>query len=247
MVDDGSTDPATERVLERLAAEGVRVVRQENQGLVGARMTGLRETAAPYVFPLDADDCAVPGALSAMADLLDAHPEAAVCYGDYEEFGDVDLVRAVPERLDPYRLAYTNEYPVSSLFRRRVLDEVGGWTANGGLEAYEDWNLWLKLAERGAAAVHAGEGVRTYRRRLHAASGGRLLDLGRSQHRRLYGRLRALHPDFFARVRAHRRGSDLSPVRKLLYPVVYGGRPRLPVERRVKRLLDRLGVWTQRR
>ena len=50
-----------------------------------------------------------------------------------------------------------------------------------------------------------------------------------------------------ARAGAIVTGSDLSPARKLLYPVVYGGRRRFGIERRLKRLLDRAGLWTLRR
>ena len=36
-------------------------------------------------------------------------------------------------------------------------------------------------------------------------------------------------------------------MRKLLYPIVYGGRRRFGWEQHVKSLLDRVGVWTLRR
>jgi glycosyltransferase involved in cell wall biosynthesis len=244
VVDDGSTDPETARILDGLGADGVTVVRQENTGLSGARMAGLAATSAPYVFPLDADDLAVPGALAAMADRLDAEPGAAVCYGDYAEFGDdrEDLVRAVPERLDPYRIAYTNEYPVTALFRRAALERAGGWRAIRW--GYEDWDLWMGLAELGAAGLHLGPGRLTYRRRLH---GERMLTTAKRNHREIYRTLKIRHPGLFAEIGEHRRRSDLAPLRKLLYPVVYGGRRRLGIERHLKAALDRAGVWTLRR
>jgi glycosyltransferase involved in cell wall biosynthesis len=248
VVDDGSTDLNTSRILEELKGEGVRVLHHEvNAGLIEARMTGLAATSAPFVLPLDADDCVVPGALAAMADTLEAHPEAVACVGDYEEFGDWSLVRAVPHELDPYRVAYTNEYPVTSLFRREVLEELDGWRSKDGIASYEDWLLWMKLAGRGAKVVHLGEGRLVYRRRLHAGQRARMLDIGKAQHRALYRQLRAENPELFARLPEHRRASSLSPLRKRVYPFVYGGRQRRPFERRVKRLLDRLGVWTLRR
>ena len=243
VVDDCSTEAETLAVLERLGAKGTRIVRhQENRGLAAARNSGLRATSAPYVFPLDADDLAVTGALSRMADLLDARPEAEVCFGDYEEFDGQPLLRAVPEELDPFRLAYTNEYPVSSLFRRSLLEELGGWRPLGA--GYEDWDLWLSLAERSARGVHAGPGFVTYRRRMH---GGRMLSAAKREHPVLYRRLRQEHARLFAELPRHRRESSLGRVRKLLYPVVYGRRRRFAVERRLKSVLDRLGVWTLRR
>jgi len=246
VVDDDSTDPETVAVLDELRAEGVRVERHDsNSGSAAARGTALRTTHAPFAFPLDADDLAVPGALAAMADRLEAEPEAAACFGDYAEFGDSTIVRAVPDQLDAFRIAYTNEYPVSAMFRRSVLEAVGGWNGNGYTgTGYEDWNLWMTLAERSEHCVHFGHGRITYRRRLH---GERKLALGKRRHPILYGELRRVHPQLFADLEDHRRESNLSPVRKRLYPVVYGGRRRYRFERHVKRLLDRLGVWTLRR
>jgi glycosyltransferase involved in cell wall biosynthesis len=248
LVDDGSDDPATRRQLAELESEGVRVIHHDgNRGLIEARMTGLAATGARFVLPLDADDCLMPGALGTMADVLDADPGAAACFGDYVEFGDWELVRAVPPVLDPYRVAYTNEYPVTAMFRREVLEELDGWRRPGELVSYEDWLLWMKLAGHGARAVHLGPGHLTYRRRLHAGQRARMLDIGKARHREIYGQLREANPELFDHLREHRRRSTLSPLRKLLYPVVYGGRRRLPFERRVKRLLDRAGVWTLRR
>ena len=102
VVDDGSTDSKTVDTIDRLEADGVRVVRHEvNRGLVYARATGLEETTAPFVFPLDSDDLAVPGAFGRMADRLDGVPEAVVCYGDYDEFGTRKPFELCPPRSIP--------------------------------------------------------------------------------------------------------------------------------------------------
>ena len=245
VIDDASPDEATRAALDGL--RGTRIVRHdENRGLIAARMTGLASTSARYVFPLDADDLAEPGALAAMADVLDRQADAAVCFGDYLEFGAQNVVRAVPHALDGYRLAYTNEYPVSALFRRSELEAVDGWQAGGYAEAsYADWSLWIALVENGSRGVHLGSGRITFRKRFHE---GRMLDMARRRHHIIYRDLRRAHPRLFADVASHRRRSDMAFLRKLLYPVVYGARPRLPrFERRVKLVLDRLGVWTLRR
>ncbi len=247
VVDDASRDPHTLDVLARMESEGIRLRRHpENRGVGAARNTGLEATRAPYVFPLDADDLTVPGMLARLADMLDADPQAVVAYGDFEEFGQVNLVRAAPEWVDPFRLAYTNEYPQTALYRRSMLEAVGGWDEyrHDGRANYEDWSLWMEIAQRGQRGVHAGAGSVTYRQRVH---GERLLEAAKSNHRALYRRLRRTHAPLFERVREHRRRSDMSGIRKTLYPLVYGARPRFPFEQRLKDGLDRVGVWTQRR
>ena len=177
-----------------------------------------------------------------MADRLDADPGAVACVGDIHEFGDSELVRAVPQWLDPYRVAYTNEYPISALFRRTALDEAGGWyRAWSAHHGYEDWHLWMSFAERRWRIAHLGAGVIGYRRRLH---GSRLNAEAKRRHAEIYEVMRGDHPELFGTLEEHRRRSDLPPLRKLLYPVVYGARAEVPFERWIKPWLDRLGIWT---
>src|SRR4051794_36210505 len=59
VVDDGSTDDETVRVLDSLRA-GVEVVRQRNQGVCRARNAGLARVETPYALVLDADDRLAP-------------------------------------------------------------------------------------------------------------------------------------------------------------------------------------------
>jgi len=246
VVDDKGDHPPTDSVLEELESDGITVKRHaRNLGAAAARTTGLHASSAPLVFPLDADDLAVAGHLALLADRLEAEPQAQVVFGDYEEFGERRLVRGVPSRLDPFRLAHTNEYPVTALFRRTLLEEIGGFSPAGYQgRSYEDWNLWLTVAEGGERGLHAGRGVITYRRRLH---GERKLQSGKQRHRELYAQIRAAHPAIYGRLAEHRRRSDLPAVRKLLYPYVYGGRRRFPTEQHAKNALDRAGIWTLRR
>jgi peptidoglycan/xylan/chitin deacetylase (PgdA/CDA1 family) len=242
VVDDASTDHGTTALLGRLEAGGVPVIRHDvNRGLSESRMSGVRATRAPYVFPLDADDLLIPGALGALADFLDAHPELAAGYGDHAQFGTDDWVIRAPERLDPYRLAYRNEYPVASLFRRSTLEEVGGWRDIDGEVGYEDWHLWMTLAERGHQAAHAAPATVTMRRRIH---GRRMLTSAGKRHRTLYAKLRRLHPALFARMREHRRASSLGRVRTMLYPVAFGARPPTGIWSRLRRIAARTGLMT---
>jgi len=246
VVDDASRDPATLDALAELERDGVRVLRvAENVGVPEARTIALRETSAPYVFPLDADDELLPGALARMADRLDADPDAAVCFGDYAEFGVQQIARSVPARLDPYRVAYSNDWGAPML-RRSALEQIGGWLPDGQdgrTFPYEDWHVWMSLAERGERGVYMGPGFVTYRRRIQA---GRRLSSDRRRHAQAVDTLRALHPELYARIKEHRRRSELGLLQKALYPVIYGRRPRLPFEQRLRYLFDRAGVGPDR-
>jgi glycosyltransferase involved in cell wall biosynthesis len=212
VVDDGSDDAATLATLARLRDEGIKVVRRDNGGLSMARMTGVAATLAPYIFPLDADDAIVPATLAALADALDDAPCAALAWGDVEVWGELEADLSVARSLDPWLLTYLNDVPVASLVRRAALEEVGGWSMGSG---YEDWDLWLALAEHGYSGVHIRRPTLRYRRRS-----GRMLEDVTPSHEALYAKLRARHPSLFAARRANRRGSSAPLRARLAFPIV---------------------------
>jgi glycosyltransferase involved in cell wall biosynthesis len=218
VVNDGSSDPATLALLDGLR-DRVTVVDQDNQGLPAARMTGVAATVAPYVYPLDADDRVMPGSLAALADALDADPRLAAAWGDQQLFGDLDLVSPRAAALDPWAITHVNGLPVSTLVRRDALLEAGGWQVRGG---YEDWDLWMALAERGWRGRHIGRATHGYR--IH---GQRMLADTRTRHAEQFGLLRQRHPDLFAARRAHWRRSGAPWRMRLLIPLA-GALPAVP-------------------
>lgn len=210
IVDDGSTHADSQRVLRAVESKGAQVVRQEHSGLSAARMTGLAATTSPYVFPLDSDDILEPGALSELATALDEHPQAAAAWGDLRTFGLTNYrVPSVPA-LDPWFITYTTLLPTSSLFRRDALNAVGGWQLK---DPYEDWDMWMALAEHGFTGVYVPRVVYRYRRR---SAGMMMASLGR--YAELYAGLTRRHPALFAEREHNRRVSSAPTVLKVLVP-----------------------------
>jgi glycosyltransferase involved in cell wall biosynthesis len=224
VVDDGSTDPATLAEFDALQAEGVRVVHRTNGGLGLARMSGVGATQAAYVFPLDADDRLLPGALTALGDALDDDPGLALAWGDYRLFGSRSFVQRTAERLDAWQVSYQNDLPASALVRREALLAAGGWELRGG---YEDWDLWMALAERGERGRRVPIVVYEYRQH-----GPRMLTDSAGRHADIYDHLRARHPGLFAaRGRAWRRSRAPLGVR-LALPLIFA-LPLSPTRRRL--------------
>jgi glycosyltransferase involved in cell wall biosynthesis len=211
VVNDGSTDPDTLTTLTGLTAAGVRVVHQENRGLPAARMAGVEVTHAPLIYPLDADDAIEPGALARLADALERDPGAALAWGDQQLFGDLDLVCRRARALDPWAITHVNMLPVSVLIRRAELLAAGGWELRGG---YEDWDLWMDLAERGRRGVYVAGPCQRYR-----VGSGRMLAETVSRHPEQFARLRARHPSLFAARRINWRRSTAPIGMRLLVPV----------------------------
>jgi glycosyltransferase involved in cell wall biosynthesis len=212
VVDDGSVDENTLEVLARLRADGVRVIRQENGGVAKARMTAVHATSAPYVFPLDADDVLLPRSLTALADHLDAHPEVDLVWGRYRFFGERSHVKDVARTLDPWVVTYVNDLPISTMIRRTALVAFGGWEYG---RAYEDWDLWMRLAHRGA--VGRGLSVVVYAQRLH---GMRTARKAIPQFPQLYDELRRRNLALFEARAATRKLSTAPLSVKVLFPLI---------------------------
>jgi glycosyltransferase involved in cell wall biosynthesis len=225
VVDDGSTDGDTLRAFDELERDGVRVVHKPNGGLASARMAGVRETQARFVLPLDADDRLAPGALTALADWLERNPEMALAWGDYRVFGDLSYVQRTARRLDPWQLSYQNDVPVVVMLRREALLAAGGWRPADG---YEDWDLWMGLAERGFAGARVP--IVAFEYRLH---GRRMLSASAERHGEIYAMLRSRHRALFERRRSLWRASPAPLPLKVSLPII----ERLPLSRTWKRRL----------
>ena len=199
VVDDGSTDEATLEVLRAHAASGGRVVRQANAGVSAARMRGVAETQSPLILALDADDKLAPGALKRMVDAMDEDPGVAVVWGDVERFGSAGYLRyPKAATLDPWRITFMNELVASTLIRRSAIEATSGWQL-GGL--FEDWDLWMAMAERGMRGKHVGGVTLLYR-----AAGGRGFSRGLARQDEIARLLRRRHAALFRR-RRHNRAS----------------------------------------
>jgi glycosyltransferase involved in cell wall biosynthesis len=214
VVDDGSDDPGTIARLRELEKTGLRVIRQPNQGPSAARLTALAATGARYVFALDADDVILPGALTALADALDANPSAAVAWGDIETFGVASVFQRGPRALDAWLMTYLNDLTgASTLIRRSRLAE-SGWRPDVG---FEHWDLWLTFCERGWQGIYVPGLVLRYRQHT---PGTRRSGQARGQFSSLYAELQLLHPRLFRERRALWRRSAAPRRLKVGLPII---------------------------
>ncbi len=164
VVDDGSSD-GTHAIAE---SEGVRCVRQPQGGPAAARNRGVRETTAPLVAFLDADDWFTPEKLATQAQRLESSGAPACCSDAFvlrkgRREGRKNARRAVPERITFDHLLADNPVICSTVLARRdALEEAGGFDEDPVLIASEDYDLWLRMARR-APLLYVDEPLACYR------------------------------------------------------------------------------------
>src|SRR5205809_1459948 len=126
IVDDGSSEAETTRILNEVAEAGYRVLPQSNRGVSAARNAGIRLAKGEFILPLDSDNRLRDVYLNEGVSLLKNNPSVGVIYADAEYFGERDGRWYVPE-FDLLLLLRTNFIDACALYRKNLWEEVGGY------------------------------------------------------------------------------------------------------------------------
>ncbi|UYY57070.1 glycosyltransferase family 2 protein [Sphingomonas sp. S2-65] len=159
VVDDASTDDTPE-IVERLASADprVRLIRsQENRGAHNARNCGAAATQAEWLAFLDSDDQWLTAKHQKQAEALGQHPQAVACFTGIR-YALPDGVRDEPLNrpsvsYDDLRLMNFLGSTSTAMVRRETFLSIGGFDVT--LPSCQDWDLWLRLRERGEFATVA--------------------------------------------------------------------------------------------
>jgi glycosyltransferase involved in cell wall biosynthesis len=129
-------------------------------GVAAARNLGIRATECDLVSFLDADNVAADGMCEAHAAAFEAAAQTVLCHGAVTPIDAHGRPYAHASRLDSERVPQSRQLgwllernwiaTDSACVQRRALLDVGGFCEQEGVR--EDYDLWLRLAERGAFA-----------------------------------------------------------------------------------------------
>ncbi len=165
LVDDGSPDDTAE-VAARY--QHIRYLRQDNEGLAGARNSGYRISTGAFLIFLDADDRLTPTAVETHLHCFENHPDAGFVVGD------IDHIVADGSYLGSPRwpLLQANHYEellrvnhvantIAVMFRRPAFEAAGAFKPF--FTPAEDYELLLSAARLFPSAHHP-DLVALYRR-----------------------------------------------------------------------------------
>lgn len=187
VVDDGSPDAEALEAAIAPYRSRLRFIVQPNRGAGAARNTGIRAARGRYLAFLDADDVWLPEFLARQTSFLDAHPECALVYTDARlsgetplagrrfmqdapSDGDVTLVSLIQQRC--------NIILSTVVCRRRAVDGAGSFDET--LRRGQDFELWLRLASRGATICYQRDVLAERRVRGDGLSGDAVSEIQRA-------------------------------------------------------------------
>ena len=181
VVDDGSTDPETISYLNNLDGD-VRVVRQKNRGLPGARNTGFREARGTYVVPLDCDDWLEPEFIEKALAALESAPDATFAFSHIKLEDQASGV--LHKNYNFFEQLFLNQLPYCMLISRSAWVETGGYDETM-CRGYEDWEFTIRLGGQGRLGVAVPEPLFHYR----VSATGMLQNQSSRLHGRLWGEI----------------------------------------------------------
>ena len=144
VLDDGSTDRTQE--LLRGYGDALHWVHHPNMGQPRTVNRGLEMARGEIIGLVSSDDPLLPGAISALVQVLQEHPDVLVVYPDWDvidEHGDV------LSHIDTFEYSYVDmvrfhhTYPgPCTLFRRSVVEQIGGYDPT--LRFTPDYDFFLR-------------------------------------------------------------------------------------------------------
>jgi glycosyltransferase involved in cell wall biosynthesis len=164
VVDDGSADE-TPDIVAAYARRDPRIVlhRQAGRGVAAARNAGIERARGTYIAPLDADDLWLPEKLTTQVRRMEdgKGAEFVYCWWRVIDEDGMPLADSHPWRVEGnvadalLGINFVGNASVP-LFRRSSLEAIGGYDPtfrelNG--QGCEDWDVLLRIAERGEVRV----------------------------------------------------------------------------------------------
>lgn len=190
--DDASTDPTAAAVRRAMRARPDAAIRLDlslhNRGPAATRNALLARARGEFVFALDADNGVYPSALPALVTALEEDATAAFAYCILAVLRDGEPQGLLSNRAwTPGLFRYGNYIDNMALIRTAVLRDAGGWDER--IQNWEDYQLWIRLAEAGHHAAFVPSILAWYRSSPHSVS------WQSAPHRsRLWNGLRAVAP-----------------------------------------------------
>ena len=144
VVNDGSTDAYTNKVIGNITIDNVKIINTQNQGLSAARNIGIVNAKAEFIVLLDADN-KLKSTFIDQTMLIFKSTKADIIYTDgfYFDGQTGDLLQ---QEVTMPKMLTRNLVDACSVFKKHIWEKIGGFNVNMRY-GWEDWDFWLSALE----------------------------------------------------------------------------------------------------
>ncbi len=165
---DGS-HPDAARLIEALASMDLRIRiagREENRGLAYSLNECIHLAKGEYIARMDADDISLPRRLEKQYEFLETHREYSWCGCNTKLFDGNKIwgIRKMPEKpTERDYLKYSPYVHPTVMYRAKIFDTNEGYLESEETLRCEDYEIFLRFAEKGLKGYNLQENLFCYR------------------------------------------------------------------------------------
>ncbi len=161
IIDDGSDDEETKKIIESIEDEQIIVLHTEHLRPAGARNYGIQHASGKYILPVDSDDKIDCTYMQKAVEIIEQNPKIGVvyCYADLfgEQHGRWELPNYCFEKMLLDNIVF-----VTALFYKDDWEKVGGFSTTMAA-GMEDYDFWLSIMGLGREIYQIPEVLFHYR------------------------------------------------------------------------------------
>lgn len=143
IVDDGSDDEETKRIINEIQNPKIKVFHTEHLRPAGARNYGIQKAEGTYILPVDSDDRIHEEYMEKAVKMIESNPRIGVVYCKAELFGEKSRSWNLPDYSFKHMLL-DNIVFVTALFYKSDWEKVGGFNTSMA-QGMEDYDFWLSI------------------------------------------------------------------------------------------------------
>ena len=161
IIDDGSTDEETVKILHNINHAKIKVLKTNGLGPSGARNKGIEYSTGKYILPLDSDDVIYNTYIEKAVNIISQNDNVGIVYCKAEHFGEKDGLWELPT-YSINEMLINNVIFVTALFRKDDWKSIGGFDTSFKY-GLEDYDFWLSILELDKEVVQIPEVLFRYR------------------------------------------------------------------------------------
>jgi hypothetical protein len=173
LLDNGSTEPATIKELQQSARHSfVRFSRvDQNLGIMGGMLHGVRRARGRYILPVDSDDYLYPDAIRVIASCIQENRYPALLYSDEDKVdGDTRFEAYLKPGWDPVLFLHSCYIAHLGAIDRGLAMMLGAYSDDKSRGCH-DWDTFMQFMLAGYEPVHVPEVLYSWRRHAGSCAG----------------------------------------------------------------------------